>query len=211
MHQPNPKTKPLPEIRGYFQRAKNSKAAFFPKKPPAPLNKARIKPRFAKCLPARSKISHPRGKKERNLPPCSETIQPSTTKAIILNQTQHPHHSKNHPLRNRLDSPLGREHRAPHPRQKVPHKPKPNQDGKDLHKLPGVFGPHRRLDIVLLAAFQWREATCREVLFHELVLFVEARAEPGVKLVGVIEGDVGDFEAPPVEVDRLWRAALEVG
>jgi hypothetical protein len=92
----------------------------------------------------------------------------------------------------------------------IPHQAEDAHDGKDLEDLPPLPRPHLGLDVVPLDARRGREAACGEILLHEGVLLVPLLAEPDVEGLGVVEGDVGDAELAPEEVDRLGWAALEV-
>ena len=46
---------------------------------------------------------------------------------------------------------------------------------------------------------------------EQVVLFAPSGKEPIAEELVVVEGNVGDGEAAPVQVYGLWRASLEVG
>ena len=91
-----------------------------------------------------------------------------------------------------------------------------SKDHKDLNELEPVPRAHLGLDESAGGASLCRcagyggEAASGLVLLHEGILLVPLLAQPHVKFVVIVEGQVGDFEASPVKVHRLWRPALEV-
>ena len=100
--------------------------------------------------------------------------------------------------------------------QDIPGEPEDADNGKNLKELEPVLSPHFGLD--KFAAFSvhldgtgcGREPTGGYVLLHEGVLLVPSVSEPQFKFLAALEGDIGDAESPPVEIDRLGRTALEV-
>lgn len=59
-------------------------------------------------------------------------------------------------------------------------------------------------------AFISRKTSCAKVSVQKLVLFSPTSSKPDFKCLGVIYGYGGYRKAPPIHIDRLWRAAFKI-
>lgn len=101
----------------------------------------------------------------------------------------------------------------------VPKKSKNAYHNKNTKELPPILGAHFGFDVVhgiqpgvgVRRSGIWWEAACGLISLHHGVLLIPSLSQPGVELVVVVQRYVVNMEAAPIEVDRLWRPALEVG